>query len=171
MPVYLPVLLFASILFFMDCTYAACESPFEITTEHTQDNVEVSVAEKSVIISIHSPFGISQSIIERKTEHWPEKVILRLYLKGMEHLKITNEKVVLEAAVSSTDVRLWMNGKEDLPINAQSPYWMDIRKVGKDGKPVSEIPLTDGYFEMELPKAMLKNNPKSITFNWIDFYR
>ncbi len=43
--------------------------------------------------------------------------------------------------------------------------------VGKDGKPAKTIPLDDGYFEMQLPKALFEDNPKSITINWIDFYR
>jgi hypothetical protein len=36
-----------------------------------------------------------------------------------------------------------------------------------------ESPLApkDGYFEMALPKAFFEGNPKSITLNWIDFYR
>lgn len=38
-------------------------------------------------------------------------------------------------------------------------------------KPAKEIPLKNCYFEMELPRAFFENNPKSITVNWIDFYR
>lgn len=48
---------------------------------------------------------------------------------------------------------------------------MNIRMVGNDGKPAKTIPLKDGYFEMQLPKAFIEENPKSITVNWIDFYR
>ena len=82
-------------------------------------------------------------------------------------------KITLEAAVSSQDgkVRLWKDGKEDSPLDSKHPYWMEIRMVGKDGKPVKTIPLKDGYFEMQLPKALFEDNPKSITLNWIDFYR
>ena len=38
-------------------------------------------------------------------------------------------------------------------------------------KPAKDIPLKDGYFELQLPKAFFKDNPKSITVNWIDFYQ
>ena len=48
---------------------------------------------------------------------------------------------------------------------------MDIRIVGGDGRPAQELPLKDGYFEMTLPRAFFEGNPKSITLNWIDFYR
>ncbi len=43
--------------------------------------------------------------------------------------------------------------------------------MDRDGKPTNSIPLIDGYFEMQLPKAMFDDNPKSITISWIDFYR
>ncbi len=88
-------------------------------------------------------------------------------------MKISNGKITLEAAVSSQDgnVRIWKNGKEDSPLDAKSPYWMEIRMFSDDGKPVRTIPLDDGYFEVQLPKALFENNPKSITISWIDFYR
>ena len=91
----------------------------------------------------------------------------------LENFKISNGKITLEAAVSSQDgkVRLWKDGKEDLPLDAKSPYWMEMRMFGDDGKQVTTVPLKDGYFEIQLPKAFLEDNPKSITVNWIDFYR
>ncbi|MEZ0268219.1 MAG: hypothetical protein ACAI43_26130, partial [Phycisphaerae bacterium] len=64
-------------------------------------------------------------------------------------------------------VRVWKDGKEDAPLDAKSPFWTDVRRVGRgDGKPAD-----DGYFEVPLPKAFFGGNPKSIELNWIDFYR
>ena len=34
-----------------------------------------------------------------------------------------------------------------------------------------DIPLKEGDFEMQLPKAFVEDHPKSITLDWIDFYR
>lgn len=68
-------------------------------------------------------------------------------------------------------MRLWKSGKEDTPLDAKSPLWMEIRLVGGDGEPAKAIPLKDGYFEMALPKAFFEGNPKPITLTWIDFYR
>jgi hypothetical protein len=48
---------------------------------------------------------------------------------------------------------------------------MDVRIVGGDGKPAKELPLRDGHFEVALPRALFEGNPKSVTLNWIDFYR
>lgn len=155
------------------CTDAVKESQFKITTKRADDMVDVEVKDASMVFSIHSPFGISQTVIERTDGNWSDFVMLRLHLKGLENFKVITGKVTLEAAVSSQDghVRLWRDGKEDSPLDSKSPYWMEIRMVGNDGKPTTAIPLKDGYFEIPLPKALFEDNPKSITVNWIDFYR
>ncbi len=101
--------------------------------------------------------------------------MLRLHLKGLENFRVTNDKVKLEASASLQEgkplVRLWKDGKVDTPLDSKSPYWMEIRMIGGDGKPAKVIPLKDGYFEMALPKEFFEGNPKAITVNWIDFYR
>lgn len=146
-----------------------------ITTKRTDDKIEVRIEDGKTIISIRSPFGISQAVIERTQDKWPNPVVMRLQLKGLENLRISNGKVTLEAAVASHTekplVRLWKDKKEDDLLDSKSHYWMEIRSIGSDGKPTNEIPLQDGYFEMQLPKAFLEDNSKSIVIHWIDFYR
>ena len=147
--------------------------PFKITTKRENDRVEVKTEKNKVVFTVLSPFGISHAVIERTGEKWPDTVVLHLYLKGLENFSVRNGKMKLEVTVSSQDgkVRLWKDEKEDSPLDATNPYWMNIRMVGNDGKPAKTIPLKDGYFEMQLPKAFIEENPKSITVNWIDFYR
>ena len=147
--------------------------PFKIATKRENDRVEVKAEKDKVLLSVHSPFGISNAVIERADEKWPDAVVLRLRLKGLENFSVSNDKVKLEASVSSQDgkVRLWRDGKEVTPLDAKSPYWIEIQMVGSDGKPAKTIPLKDGYFELQLPKAFFGGNPKSITLKWIDFYR
>ena len=149
------------------------KQPFTITMKRENDRVEVKAEKDKMVLSVHSPFGISNAVIERADEKWPDAVVLRLYLKGLENFSVTNGKVKLEASVSGQDgkVRLWKDGKEDSPLDSKSPYWMQIRLIGKDEKPVKTIHLEDGHFEMQLPKALFEGNPKSVTVNWIDFYR
>ena len=149
------------------CTNAIETPQFKITTKHENNDVEVKIEHGRAVISIHSPFGISQATIERLDEKWPNIVVLRLDRTGLENFKVTNGTITLEAAVSSQDVRIWKDGNEDTPIDSKSPYWMEIRIVGKD----ETIPPNDGYFEMEMPKVFFQQNPKSFTINWIDFYR
>ena len=155
------------------CAIAVEESSFRVRTKRDDDSIEVTVKNDNAVISVRSPFGISQAEIERSVEKWPNTVILRLHLKGLENLKISNGKIALDAAVSTQEsiVRLWKDGKEDSPLDSSSQYWMEIRLLGKDGKPTKGIPLDDGYFEIQLPRILLEGNPKSLTVNWIDFYR
>jgi hypothetical protein len=176
-PVPLAVLLVVSGIALTDDGDAPSDQPakFKIMTKRADDSVEVRAEKDRAVFSVRSPFGISQAVIERQDGEWPQAVVLRLYLKGLEHFRASNGKVTLDAAVSVQDgkakVRLWKDGKEDAPLDEKSPLWTDIRIVGSDGKPAKEIPLKNGYFEMTLPRAFFEGNPKSITLNWIDFYR
>ena len=149
--------------------------PFKVTTKRADDRVDVKAEKGKTTFSVYSPFGISHAAIERVEEKWPDAVVLRLYLKGLESFRASNGKVTLDAAVSSNNdkqrVRLWKDGDEKSLLDSKSPFWMEIRMVGSDGKPAKSIPLEDGYFEMQVPKAFFEGNPKSITLNWIDFYR
>lgn len=150
-------------------------SPFKITTKRDSDKVDVKDEKGNVTISIHSPFGISHAEIVREEQKWPDAVVLMLHLKGLENFKVTNGKVKFEGSASLQDgksvVQLWKDGKEDMPIDAESPYWMEVRILDGDGKQAKVMPLKNGYFEMTLPKAFFEGNRKAITVNWIDFHR
>jgi hypothetical protein len=148
---------------------------FKVTTKRQDDRVEVKAEEDKALFAVTSPFGISQAVIERQEDTWPQAVVLRLHLKGLSSFRASNGKVTVDAAVSIDEgkakVRLWQGGKEDAPLDEKSPLWMDVRIVGGDGKPARELPLKGGYFEVALPKALFEGNPKSVTLTWIDFYR
>jgi hypothetical protein len=136
--------------------------------------VEVQADKDRTVFVVKSPFGISRAVIERLEDHWPKTVVLRLHLQGLSSFRASNGKVMLNAAVSlhegKRQVRLW-KAKENDVLDEKSPLWMDIRIVGGDGKPARELPLKEGSFEMTLPTALFEGEPKSITLEWIDFYR
>jgi hypothetical protein len=158
-------------------TNAAADDPppIEVAVRRADDRADVKTEKDRVIVSVHSPFGISHAAIARTGEKWPDAVVLRLHLKGLEHFKLAASKVKLEGSATLREgkpmVRLWKDGKEDEPLDARSPFWMDVRILSADGKQAKEIPLKEGYFEMQLPKAMFDGNPKTITVDWIDFFR
>lgn len=152
----------------------AAEKPpmLKITTKRDTDKVDVKAENGKTVLSIESPFGISQAVIERTDETWPDGMVLRLHVKGLESFRVSNGKVTINAAMSGQDnVRQWKDANEDSLLDAGSPYRMEIRMVGSDGKSARGVPLRDGYFEILLPKAFFEVNPKSVTVNWIDFYR
>ena len=126
--------------------------PFKIETKRTDDRVEVKSENDKIIFDVRSPFGISRATIERTTEQWPEKVQIRLRLKGLENFNVSTEKLKLEASVSSQngDARLWKDGKEDMLLDSKSPYWMEIRILAMLGlflEPLRQL----GLKELSLP--------------------
>jgi hypothetical protein len=155
----------------------AAEAPvgFKITTKRQDDAVEVRAGKRRTVIDVKSPFGISQAVIELTRGRWPGMVVVRLRLKGLSSFRVSDGKTAVDAAVSIDDgkprVRVWKDGREDAPLDAKSPLWLDVRALGGDGKPARELPLQDGYFDVRLPRALFKGSPKSITVSWIDFYR
>ncbi|MFN9717854.1 MAG: hypothetical protein ACK58L_04115 [Planctomycetota bacterium] len=144
-----------------------------VMTKHESDRVEVRSAESAATISIRSPAGISHAVIERGHERWPDSMLVRLHLKGLESFRVASDQVTLHASVSSQDgkVRVWKGNDEERLLDEQSPYWIDVSPIGCDGRPTKVIPITDGYVEIRLPRLLFEHNPKSITLNWIDFYR
>jgi hypothetical protein len=146
---------------------------FKITAKKADDSVEVLVEKDKTVFSIKSPSGISEATIERTASRWPETMTLRLYLNALEHFEVSNGKTAISAAVSSHDgkVRVWKDGKENAQLDEKSPFWLEIRPIGGDGKPTEKISPKNGYFEVKLPKALFEGNPKSITSHWIDAYR
>jgi hypothetical protein len=127
------------------------------------------------VIAVKGQSGISNADIERLGNRWPDTVMVRLHLKGLESFRASNGQTILDAAVSTDEgkptVRLWKDGNENPELDKKSPFWMDIRILAEDGKLAKTIPVKDGYFEMTLPKAFFAGNPRSITLRWIDFYR
>jgi hypothetical protein len=176
-PVFPTSLVALSLLALADDRDAPERQPTEIkiTTRRADDAVAVRANKDRMVVAVRCPFGISQAVMEWLGDTWPEAVVLRLHLKGLESFRASNGQVRLDAAVSIQEgkmrVRQWKDGNEDALLDETSPFWMDIRIVSGDGRPAQELPLKDGYFEMTLPKVFFEGSPKSITLNWIDFYR
>jgi hypothetical protein len=148
---------------------------FKISTQRMDDTIEILAAKDQTVFIVKSPFGISKATIERLADKWPQAVVLRLHLKGLEGFQVTNAKVRLNAAVSFQGgkplVRVWKDGKENPGLDDKSPFWIPTRVLDADGKPARELPLKDGYVELALPTALFEDNPPSISLQWIDFYR
>jgi hypothetical protein len=166
-------LLVAALVSMSSAAAADDSSTFKITTKRVNDTVEARADKAKATFTVKSPSGISQMVIERTDDKWPDAVVLRLRFNGLEFFQVTNSKVTLNVSVSTQNgkARLWKDGQENTLLDAKSPYWMHVRMIGGDGKPSQAIPLKDGYFEMKLPKAFFEGNPKALTVDWIDFYR
>ena len=143
-----------------------------------RDRMEAKVDGRRAIVEIHSPFGIGQGTIKLPDRNAPESLVLRLHLKGLESLRISDGMVTLSLAVASSDRhavhqslrRPGPAGEKNL--TRKDALWVPVRRLGPDGKPGAKIPLEKGgHFEVTLPPALLKELGKDLTVHWIDFYR
>ena len=143
---------------------------FEIKCRKPEDRVAVSTGGDSTVFTITSPSGIGEATIERKGEAWPKAVVLRLNVRWLEKLVISNGTTELSASVNrrTGGVRLLANGKELVGKGsgtaAMDPLWMSIQSFDAAGD-------TDHYFGMTLPKALLDEKVKVLKIKWIDYYR
>jgi len=151
------------------------QAPFTVQLKQPDD--ELTVAYEKVVVDIRSPRGISHAVLNRTGEKWPEVMMLRLHLKGLEDFQIITDQHRLKLFVSNgpqpelTVLQVNPDTGEETKLDRDSPWWIPLKRMGADGKPSVEVPLTDGYLEIPLPKKLLKTNPESITFKWVDFYR
>jgi hypothetical protein len=56
-------------------------------------------------------------------------------------------------------------------MSTSGVYWMEIRGIGRDGKPSEVLLMKDGYFKGRLPSPPFEGNPKSITVEWVGWFR
>lgn len=143
--------------------------------------VQILRDDKRTIVDVRSPFGIDKAVIHRAGENWPQPLIVRLHLRGLESFKIDNGTLAVGWSVSSTGepktrVTLWQ-GREEKSLAIDSPFFTPVRIIRGEGKlpdkadDAPAIPLRDGYFEVTLPARLLADNPAQLALHWIDFYR
>ena len=141
----------------------------DITSRKSEDRIEAEARDDAIFLTVTSPSGIGSATVSSEDGKWPGKLVLRLRLKGLESLTISHEQVTLGASFSShgDSQRVYVKtGSQEKPLEKDNPYWMEIKIVG--GK---SVPLQSGHFEMVLPAAIFKSQPKTVTISWIDFYR
>jgi len=151
----------------------ATSVPFEITTKEPGSLTTTLEGDKT-IFSIKGP-GIGDAKVQRLGEAWPKKVVVCVYLSGLENFTISSGEVKLSNSVLSHSgnkqlSHLWKDGKEGPSLDEKSPYWMEIHRLDATGKPAQGLPPKGGWFEMTLPPALLKESD-TIELGWIDFYR
>jgi len=145
----------------------------QATVKKPEDGIAEIITDGGTIFSVRSPSGIGNATIRQ--ESWPDHVSLRLYLRGLEGLAISNGSVTVKASVLSHSGhgRLLgvVNSGQEKVVDEGDPYWTEIKAFDASGKPVQGLPAEGGYFEMVLPRALFEAKPKSLIIDWIDFYR
>lgn len=149
---------------------------FQIKYPKKDDAIKITTDAGKTAFSVTSASGIGGTTITRKAAHWPDQLVLRVYLRGLESLNIASGDLKLQASVSSTsgNTRLlvvWKDGKDGPPLDKNSPYWMEIQPRDAEGKPVKGLPEEGGYFEMVVPKALMTDAVTQLSLSWVDFFR
>ncbi len=161
----------------LDCAFVVPGSEdsesamFEIRTKKSADHVKVHVEKGAATFAVHSPSGIGSATITLVKEQWPETVVVRFHLHGLESFSISHGKMKLAGSVvshSGNPSRLYLS--EDGEERKLEPG-SGIRVFDARGKPAKGLPGEGGYFEIVLPETLFEGRSKSLTLQWIDFYR
>ena len=152
---------------------------FEVIPKKEADQIEVSFEDQAAVFDIFSPGGIGGAEVKLTSGALPEKVLLRLHLKGLEEFRLTAGDKTLLASVSShgdNAVQESISAKSNdsdswRTIDPDSPYWMDIHIMDPEENTTPNIPLENGYFEVTLPTYFIKTKISDFSIRWIDFYR
>ena len=143
--------------FSSDASNSEDDSGFEVKFPKGAAHAEtrkIKIIEKtdSVVFEVRDQFGIGKGSLISKNKKWPDKVILRFYLSGLEGLTAKIKGKTL--------------AEEELKIRMLDSKGNSLkgRYLLKGSK---KIP---GYFEIELPQSKLMDT-RQIELRWIDFYR
>jgi len=147
----------------------------EISVRKPADRVEVRYEGTAAVLDVTSPSGIGGATVRLPTGDLPRTVFLCLHLRGLESLRMSDGKATVAVSVLSHSgnpvlVHLDKGGQREVKVAPDGPYQPGVKVVGPDGKP-GGIPLQDGYFRVEVPKALLEQRPAVLNLEWIDFYR
>ena len=132
---------------------------FAVTTRKADDTVEVTGDPDRTAFGIRSRSGIGRAVIARTGDGWPKAVVVRLYLRGLENLRLSNGSAEVRAALGVRDgkveARQWKGDKAETPLAADDPLRLAVRVLDKDGKPAAGRPPDSGHVEVTLPAAFL----------------
>lgn len=134
-----------------------------VRTRKPEDRFELATHAGGETLTIRSPSGIGGVDLERAGDRWPDRLVVRLRLKGLESIKLSNGTARVSGSTSaqgeaSPRFSLVRNDQDAQPIDKSSPYFVVIRAI-------------DGGFEFDLPEAFFGSNPNRVTVEWVDFYR
>ena len=127
------------------------------------------------LLCIQGGRGIGKGTVRTDAPAWPQPLVLRVYLAGLESLTLASGEVELSASVASHGSHqrlphLRHGEAEPLPVSTNSLYWIEIGTCDAAGQPVAGLPPAGGWFELKVPPALLEAG-QPLTVSWIDFYR
>jgi hypothetical protein len=149
------------------------EPIFTVTTQNKDDRVSFQNLNAQTVIDVYSPTGIGSATLKLQSGSMPEKIVLRLHLRGLEELRLTSAQTSITVSVSNSDPsqvrQRILAASSDTPLTPDHPLWMEIEIVTEQAE--KKIPLEEGYFEVTLPQEFVQKAGNTFEIEWIDFYR
>lgn len=145
----------------------------KIVSHQNDARLQIQMEGETAIINIFSESGIGEAALEFIPDSVPQKILLRLHLRGLEELRLAYGETVVSVAMASTDdhnIRQSVRQAGEKAVEtltANSPFWMKLRVVSHAQK----IPLREGYIEVEAPADFFASGARNATVHWVDFYR
>ncbi len=150
----------------------------EIVLDKQGDTALVEYRPGTAIITVDSERGIGGMQAKLTEGEWPEAVLVRLRLTGLERLEVGYGPTTIVTGVSSTSdpgapATLYTRDENDsvTETTALLPSQQVAITLYSETQEPPGIPLRDGYFEIALPAHFLESGEDAFTLQWIDFYR
>ncbi|MFI4875423.1 MAG: hypothetical protein ACIALR_08805 [Blastopirellula sp. JB062] len=146
------------------------QQTLQVTVGRGDTQVRVLYESKRTILDVDCRSGIGKATVKRLSAEWPQPLVVRLHLRGLESLEAVSaaEKVAWSVASNGQPKVTVTLPEGEIAQLGMRDYRGTLRIVADEPK----IPLAAGeYFEARLPKMLFQNSPEEIKLRWIDFYR
>jgi len=109
----------------------------------------------TVVFHVTDTFGIGSGTVRLLEGNWPQEVLVRYHLGGLEGVSV------------KVDGKLLLDEKKD----PRGP--LAVRMFDPKGKPLEGKYLLKkgGYYEARIPPGALADGARELELSWIDFYR
>ena len=161
------------------CGLVACQGfparapSYRISVGESGDQVTAQSNGPETLIEVRSETGIGSAEVEQISGESPSKVLIRLFLNGLEEFDFAYDDTRVVVSVSShgdngVSQSLLRPGSSETSIGPDSPYWMPVQVVTD---PVSGSQKPTGAFEVQAPQDYIQGKYRAFSMRWIDFYR
>lgn len=137
--------------------------------ENVHRDIKVNSKRDFVMFEVTDEGGIGSGSIHLRSGQWPGKVLLHIYLRGLEGFELKVGDQTFSGAYHG----------EGVP---RPDGHLPTRMLDAKGSPLSGRYLVEsgqgadpgrrgGYYEIQIPQSLLSRKAPAIELSWVDFYR
>ena len=172
-----PLLLLALPWVLTACQAQPAVAVVTATPTRADTRIEVTQTLTETLVDVVSLSGIGEADVRWTEGTPPARLVLRLHLRGLEQFRLIYGDTLITAAVASAGEPLVRQQRSQVSapgseesLTATSRFWLPLRMV-TDAASGPQIPLENGYFELEAPPDLLAGEVRAFRFEWVDFFR